>query len=301
MTRGRRRKGQIIDGILLLDKPADISSNFALQLAKRLLDAQKAGHTGSLDPIATGLLPLCFGKATKVSELLLGSDKTYEVEIVLGVETDTGDIEGQTIDTKPVQADQGEIESVLDQFRGTFDQIPPMHSALKKDGQPLYKLARQGITIDRPARTVTVNSLTILNYQPPHLTLQVNCSKGFYIRSLAHDIGKLLNTGGHVNKLRRTRVGDFSISQAITMPQLECVDSTSDRQNLIIPIDQALLHLPELDLSHQSARDLCHGRTARTILQHEFGLTRIYDESKTFIGLAEVTDDGAVIPRKIFM
>ncbi len=301
MSRGRRRKGDPVDGILLLDKPTDISSNFALQKAKRLLNAQKAGHTGSLDPIATGLLPLCFGKATKVSELLLGSDKTYEVDIILGVETDSGDREGEVINRSPVLVELAAIREVLERFQGTIQQIPPMHSALKRDGQPLYKLARKGITVERAPRTVTVYELSILSFDSPRLKLSVTCSKGFYIRSLAQDIGQQLETGAHVDELRRTAVGSFSIADAVTPHQLENMTDILECRNSLTPTDQALLHLPRINLTSDLITDICQGRMVQIPEQADPGLSRVYSPEEKFIGLADITAMGTAIPKRIFI
>ena len=301
MSRGRRRKGDPVDGILLLDKPTDISSNFALQKAKRLLNAQKAGHTGSLDPIATGLLPLCFGKATKVSELLLGSDKTYEVDIILGVETDSGDREGEVINRSPVLVELAAIREVLERFQGTIQQIPPMHSALKRDGQPLYKLARKGITVERAPRTVTVYELSILSFDSPRLKLSVTCSKGFYIRSLAQDIGQQLETGAHVDELRRTAVGSFSIADAVTLHQLENMTDILECRNSLTPTDQALLHLPRINLTSDLITGICQGRMVQIPEQADPGLSRVYSPEEKFIGLADITAMGTAIPKRIFI
>ena len=220
-----------MDGMLLLDKPCGVSSNHALQSAKRLLNAQKAGHTGSLDPIATGLLPLCFGRATKVSGMFLESNKTYVVDIQLGVSTNTGDREGSIIAEANEIPLFEKIEKSLEPFIGEISQIPPMYSALKRNGQPLYKLARQGIEVERTPRQVTIFKLTVLSFSDDILRLEVVCSKGFYIRSLAMDIGESLGVGAHVKELRRTAVAGFTVAESVTLEQLESLESPETRQN----------------------------------------------------------------------
>ena len=284
MAGNRRRKGVPLDGMLLLDKPTNISSNHALQATKRLLNAQKAGHTGSLDPIATGLLPLCFGKATKVSGMFLESNKAYEVEIKLGITTDSGDREGQIINESASTTSLSQIEEALSPFMGEISQIPPMYSALKRNGQPLYKLAREGIEVERSPRKVTVYELSIIDFDKDILKLNVVCSKGFYIRSLAMDIGESLGIGAHVSELRRTAVGSFTIDQSVTLDQLEFLEGPDARQKLLIPIDQALTHLPQLNLPETSASFLVHGRTVRAIQPFKTGLTRLYEDGQRFLG-----------------
>ena len=210
-----------VHGVLLLDKPAGLSSNQALVRAKRLFHAKKAGHTGTLDPFATGLLPICFGEATKFSQDLLEADKTYEAVVHLGIRTTTGDTEGERIDgPKPVSFSSGEIETVLSRFRGTILQIPPMYSALKRDGKPFYDYARAGIELEREARPVTIHRLALVEFSSPFLTLAVTCSKGTYIRSLAHDLGKVCGSGSHLSALRRTRVGDFRVEDGFKMDEI---------------------------------------------------------------------------------
>lgn len=301
MAKNRRRKGTPMDGVLLLDKPSGMSSNQALQKAKWLLGAQKVGHTGSLDPIATGLLPLCFGRATKVSGLFLDSNKAYDVEIKLGVSTESGDKEGEIISQSDIDVSLEDLELALKPFIGEISQVPPMYSALKRNGQPLYKLARQGIEVEREPRKVTIHSLDLIDFKEDTLKLSVFCSKGFYIRSLAVDIGESLGIGAHVRELRRTKVGDFALEQCITLDQLEALDSSENRQNLLTPTDQTLLHLPEVDLSESSSGYLCHGQTVRIVQPFETGLTRLYDSSKNFLGLGEITKDGQVLPKRIFV
>jgi tRNA pseudouridine55 synthase len=249
-----------IHGVLLLDKPVGFSSNDALIKAKRLLNALKAGHTGTLDPFATGLLPLCFGEATKFSQDLLEADKTYETVVHLGVGTNTGDTEGEITgrsDTLPSTVAQ--IETVLATFRGPIAQVPPMHSALKRDGKPLYEYARAGITLEREARHVTIHELTLIDYAAPYLTLRVKCSKGTYIRVLGEDIGKALGCGAHLNALRRIAVGGLTLEGGITLDALaECPET--ERTALLMPVDGLLTSFPAIRLPVELAQRFSHGQ-----------------------------------------
>ena len=235
-TRVQRRP---VHGVLLLDKPLGLSSNQALQKAKWLLRAEKAGHTGTLDPLASGVLPLCFGAATKFSQIHLDADKTYETVVRLGVKTSTGDAEGEVIETRPVDCTVGQVVEVLDRFMGPISQVPPMHSALKKDGKPLYEYARDGETVEREARNVVIHDLELLDMQlqgdAPHLSLRVRCSKGTYIRTLGEDIAEALGCGGHLSMLRRTETGPFNASQCITLQALEALDE-NERMALLLPV-----------------------------------------------------------------
>jgi len=300
MSQNRKKHGIPVNGMLLLDKPSGCSSNQALQAAKRLLNARKAGHTGSLDPIATGLLPICFGETTKISSLFLHADKTYQVGIRLGITTETGDCEGTPLERKPVDVTVEKIEKVLEHYRGSFEQIPPMYSALKRNGQPLYKLARQGIVVEREPRPVTVYALSLDNLQQDFLQLTVSCSRGFYVRTLAEDIGRDLGCGGHVETLRRSKVGDFSIDRAVTMEQLEAIISPSDRAKLLLPTDQGLSHLPEVRLPENLARYLQLGQSVRSTSQALPGLVRLYSETAEFLGLGEITADRKLAPKRLF-
>lgn len=296
----RSRRGFPVDGMLLLDKPQGLSSNQALQRAKQLLNARKAGHTGSLDPLATGLLPLCFGETTKISSLFLGADKTYRVTIRLGSATDTGDSTGEVVSRAEVDVDGERLAAVLDDYRGELMQTPPMYSALKRDGQPLYKLARKGITVEREARPVTVYELVNEGLDGDRLTLTVRCSRGFYVRTLAEDIGRDLGCGGHVEVLRRIAVGDFSIDQAVSLEQLESIATPRDRESLLLPTDQGLAHLPEVRLPENLARYLRLGRSVRATTGLHPGMVRLYVDSGAFIGLGEVTPDQRVQPKRLF-
>ena len=286
--------------MLLLDKPEGCSSNQALQKAKFLLNARKAGHTGSLDPIATGLLPLCFGETTKISNLFLNADKTYQVEIKLGVKTETGDREGNIVEKNKVGVNRERLEEVLAGYRGEFKQVPPMYSALKRNGQPLYKLARKGIEVEREARPVCVYSLDLDQFKQDLLRLTVSCSRGFYIRTLAEDIGRDLGCGGHVQSLRRTQVGDFVVEQAVTLEQLGAIVSPEQRENLLLPTDRGLAHLPELRIPENLARYIKLGQSVRTTQGSSPGLVRLYGESSGFLGLGEITEDYRLSPKRLF-
>ncbi len=300
MTRPRRRRGDPIDGILLLDKHPAITSNQALQQAKRLLVARKAGHTGSLDPIATGLLPLCFGEATKISPFLLGGDKRYLVTIRLGVATATGDAEGEITERVTVPAlGHQKIESVLVRFMGDIEQIPPMFSALKQGGRRLYDLARQGIEVERAPRRVTIHELKLLDYGADFLKLEVFCSKGTFIRTLAEDIAKALETVGHVEELRRTQVGVYDVSNAVTLDQLEAM-TLEERRDLLLPIDSAVAGWPRVQLGDDMAFYLLRGQPVLIPKVQAQGFMRLYNRDGSFIGVGEVLDDGRVAPRRLF-
>jgi tRNA pseudouridine55 synthase len=263
-----KRVRDAVDGVLLLDKPVGLSSNDALIKAKRVLNAKKAGHTGTLDPFATGLLPLCFGEATKFSQDLLEADKTYLTTVHLGLRTDTGDTEGQVLETREVQVTIEQIEAVLAQFRGPIAQVPPMYSALKRDGKPLYEYAREGITLEREARQVTIHKLELVSYQAPFLKLEVCCSKGTYIRVLGEDIGAALGCGAHLNALRRIQVGALSTENMIT---LEALQANTEARALLAPVDALLSSFPAVQLTAELAKRFLQGQ--RLALGKEAGLT----------------------------
>ncbi len=295
----RRKSGRNIHGILLLDKRLGVSSNRALQEVKRLLNANKAGHTGSLDPLATGLLPLCFGEATKVSTMMLDDNKRYQVVIKLGIMTDTGDAEGKVIEKKPVpELSLAEIESCLHSFTGEIDQVPPMYSALKHNGRKLYELAREGKTIERKARRITIFELKLLHTTADSLKLDVFCSKGTYIRSLAEDIGHYLGCGGTVTELRRTQAGQFNIEHAFTIEQLLEMDFEA-LTNCLIEVDKPLETIPAIELSTKQARLVKHGQQIETEVEANQGMVRMYSE-QVFLGLGEMLLNGKLVPKKIF-
>jgi tRNA pseudouridine55 synthase len=297
----RHRKGRPVHGILLLDKPQGATSNRALQQAKRALNAQKAGHTGSLDPLATGLLPLCFGHGTKVSAYLLDADKTYDAELNFGCTTTTGDSEGEICEEfSTAHLSEKLIQQALDRFLGEIEQVPPMYSALKQNGQPLYKLARQGIEVPRQSRAVTIFALERIYLTGVRLGVRVHCSKGTYIRTLAEDIAKSLNCGAHLTKLRRTSVGPFGIDGAVTLEQLGSAgadDGAND--NLLLPLDSALNHLPAVELSADLAQQVTHGISVNVESSAAKGMVRIYEHGQRFLGVGEIIDNGLVAPRRI--
>lgn len=287
-----------INGVILLDKPTGMSSNQALQKVKWLYQARKAGHTGSLDPLATGLLPLCFGQATKVSQYLLDSHKKYTTVIKLGEVTDTLDSEGEVTEVRPVKVSDEQIQSALEQFKGDIKQVPPMYSALKKDGQPLYKLARKGEVIERPARDMTVHALIAERIDEVYVRLHVHCSSGFYIRSLAFDLGEALGCGAHVVELRRTDIKSLAVEQAHSIADIE---QAKDRKLLLLPIDSLLKEMPKIEISEQQATDLLQGKTvpAQGITTSE--LTRFYTPEDTLFAVGEVTDIGNFKTHRIFV
>lgn len=285
-------------GILLLDKPRGITSNAALGRAKRVLNIRKAGHTGALDPLATGLLPLCFGQATKVSGLLLDADKSYVADIELGSETDSGDAEGTVVERHEVPGISADrVESVLARFRGEIDQVPPMYSALKHQGRRLHELARAGIEVERKPRRVTIHDLELLDRGPSRLTLRVRCSKGTYIRSLAVDIGRVLECGAHLAALRRDASGPFSLREAIALDDLEIM-SEEDARARLLPPDRALLDWPRIDLDADAADEIRHGRTVPTDCPPSEGI-RMYTGNR-FLGLGRLDEGGVLRVRRLF-
>lgn len=285
-----------VDGVLLLDKAQGMSSNDALQKARRLFSAAKGGHTGTLDPLATGLLPLCFGEATKFSADLLDADKTYEAELLLGVSTDSGDAEGVVTATAEVNVTPADIARVLPQFTGDILQVPPMHSALKRDGRPLYELARQGITVDREARPVTIHVIDLLEFTGSRLRLSVSCSKGTYIRVLAQDIGAALGCGAHLTALRRTRVGDLVLDGAMTLAQIDCIEEGA-RVACLRPVDALLQSLPRVDLSGEAEQRFSHGNPV-DLPDGLSGKIRVYAEDR-LIGVGEPGPGQRLWPKRL--
>lgn len=284
--------------MLLLDKPQGISSNSALQQAKRLFQAAKAGHTGNLDPVATGLLPICFGEATKFSRFLLESDKTYQAVFKLGMTTSTGDAEGEILSRKPVSLSRTEAEKALLHFVGEIQQIPPMHSAIKHQGRALYSYAREGIEIERAPRQVTIYSLRLDHFDADKLAVTVACSKGTYIRTLAEDVGWKLGCGAFMQSLRRIGIGEFDISRALTLEQLERM-SLAERDAALLPVDRLLSRQPGIMLDRESAYYIRQGQAVWKAGQIGRGLVRLYDEKQIFLGAGEITDDGKIAPRRL--
>ncbi|MCW8854685.1 MAG: tRNA pseudouridine(55) synthase TruB [Gammaproteobacteria bacterium] len=297
---GRKKKGRSVHGVLLLDKPLHISSNHALQKVKRLFDAQKAGHTGSLDPLATGMLPICLGEATKVSAFLLDADKTYRFKCQLGTRTATADAEGEVIEIRPFeQVALKDIEKVIPRFIGDIEQIPPMYSALKKDGQRLYELARQGIEVERKPRPVTIYKLDIISFVQGEIELEVQCSKGTYVRTLAEDIGEALGCGAFVTELRRLSVGPYT-GNMISLEQLEqLAEQGFDALDAeLLPLDSGIVDWPEVRLDADSAFYVKQGQPVQIAKSPTQGWVRIY-AGEDFIGLGEIQDDGRIAPRRM--
>jgi len=304
----RRRRGRPVDGVLVLDKPLGTSSNHALQQAKRLYFAAKAGHTGSLDPLATGVLPLCFGEATKFSQYLLDADKAYDSTIVLGASTATGDAEGEIlaeVDASGITIAQ--IEDALTGFRGAIEQVPSMFSAIKQNGQPLYKLARQGKEVERKSRQVTIRSLELRAVrlgQKIELDVSIECSKGTYVRSIAEDLGKVLDCGGHVSVLRRTQAGPFALSDSVSLPTLEALKQNDDldaMDRLLLPADTAVRALPLVPLTESAGFYLRQGQAVLVPNAPHNGMVRIALETGEFLGVGEILDDGRVAPRRLIV
>ena len=289
-----------VSGVLLLDKPGEISSNSALRRVKALLGTRKAGHTGNLDPIATGLLPVCLGEATKVAGFFLDADKRYRTRIKLGESTDTGDREGEILLKRPVSVSARKIRRTLDSFVGEHSQVPPMYSAVKIKGEPLYKYARQGIEVERKPRQVTVYEIELVQHSGEYIDIELSCSRGFYVRVLAHEIGEILDCGAHVESLRRLSVGHLKIDDSHTLDDIERISSIEDRLNLLIPGDQTLTHLPKIDLSFDAAYYLCRGQTVRAGNLPAEGMVRLYENTVGFLGIGTSLGDGRVAPKRLF-
>ncbi|MEZ0121892.1 MAG: tRNA pseudouridine(55) synthase TruB [Candidatus Reddybacter sp.] len=311
MARRRQRpRGRPVDGILILNKPQGITSNDALQQAKYLFYAAKAGHTGSLDPLATGVLPICLGEATKFTQFLLEADKTYQSTFCLGMATETGDSDGEMVSTADASAlTQAQLEQAIEAFRGEIQQIPSMYSALKHNGQPLYKLARQGITVEREARAATIYSYKILAFRPgekAELDVEISCSKGTYIRTLAEDLGKAMGCGAHVTRLHRTVAGPFREEESITLAQLESLREGrrgEDLDFLLKPLDAAVSDAIAVELTESMAWYFRQGQAVMSpevYRQSEEGdIVRIFHTDGGFMGVGEVLDDGRVKPRRL--
>ncbi len=299
----RNPKGRNINGIVLLDKEVGLSSNAALQKVKRLFFAKKAGHTGALDPLASGILPICLGQATKIAQFLLEDDKRYFVRGKLGQTTDTGDCECSIIKTQPFEhLNESEIASVVASFKGNILQIPPMYSALKRDGQPLYKLARQGIEVKREPRPVTIHKMTYLGYENGILSLEVTCSKGTYIRTLIEDIGKKLDCGAHVVELRRTGFAHIDVSQTFKFSDLEAL-ALDDYQALdekILASEAMLPNLEDVYLSETQSVDIKFGREIQ-IDQQGLLKVKLFDDKKQFLGIGQRQENGIITPKRLFI
>ena len=298
----RKKKGRDISGILILDKPLHISSNRAVQVIKRLYGAKKVGHTGSLDPLASGVLPICLGHATKISQYLLASDKTYQFTMKLGQVTSTGDVEGEVVCEKPVpNIEKATLDQVIKGFVGDIQQVPPMYSALKHEGQRLYKIARAGGVVERPAREVTIKTLTLLSQTAESLSFEVCCTKGTYVRTLAEDIGEALGTGAHVTFLRRIKTGPFDLSQSITIEQLESIEGGITSLDLLLHgLDLALLDYPVVVCTDEEKKNLCFGRPIHKESLQKHDLIRINDAEGKIFGLGKWEEDSNLIPVRIF-
>jgi tRNA pseudouridine55 synthase len=304
----RRRSGRAVDGILVLDKPIGLSSNQALQRVKRLYNAAKAGHTGSLDPLATGVLPLCFGEATKFSQYLLDADKQYTSTMVLGVRTESGDRDGEVLSEQDAgDISEADVEVALEGFRGEIEQVPPMYSALKHQGQPLYKLARSGREVERQPRRVHIRELALLAFrggEHPEIDIHIACSKGTYIRTLAEDIGRVLGVGAHVSALRRTAAGPFDESLAVSLPTLEALRdhaATAEMDALLQPLDAALEGMPMVQVSEAGGFYIRQGQPVLVPNSPCSGMVKMGLETGEFLGVGEILDDGRVAPRRLIV
>lgn len=301
----RSKKGRDITGIVIIDKPSGLSSNHALQRVKRLFNANKAGHTGSLDPLATGVLPICLGEATKLSTYLLDADKQYQVRCQLGTLTDTGDSDGEVISQCPIpDFSPADLQKILQRFIGEQQQIPPMFSALKHQGQPLYKLARQGIEIERKSRQITIYDIRLLASDAESFTLQVACSKGTYIRTLVQDIAAELNSCGHVTMLRRTAAADYDLTQSITLDALQQVAETQDVSALdafLQPPDEALSDWLTIRLSADNSIDIRHGRPVKTDVLGQTMDVKLFNDHEIFFGIGSLAADGTLSAKRLFV
>jgi len=301
-----RRRGRDINGILLLDKPPGFSSNDVLQKIKRLFGANRAGHTGALDPLATGMLPICLGEVTKFSQFLLNADKHYHVIARLGQRTDTSDAAGKLLDEKEIKFTQAQLDNALESLRGESLQIPSMYSALKYQGRPLYDYARQGIEVERETRAISIFDLQFIRWQGHDLELQIHCSKGTYIRTLIDDLGELLGCGAHVSQLRRLQVATYPPERMLTLTQLNTiVESTLSSpypmlDQLLLPMDSAVVNFPEVNLLPVVAAYLKQGQPVQVSSAPVEGMVRITEgEGRHFIGIGIIDDDGRVAPKRL--
>ena len=299
MSRPRKR-GRDIDGVFLLDKPQGMSSNDIMQKVKRVFRANKAGHTGALDPLATGMLPICLGEATKFSQFLLDADKRYVVTAKLGERTDTSDAEGQVVETRPINVETSQILTALEQFRGDILQVPTMFSALKHNGKPLYEYARAGITVEREARPITIFEINFIEYQAPSLTLEVHCSKGTYIRTLVDDLGEVLGCGAHVTVLRRTAVADYPTEKMMTWDALQALAEQGDLDQHLLPIDTAVSKLPALKLNAEQSKGIGFGQRVKFANEAKLrGQVRLFSDKNIFLGVALIDDNNVIRPQRL--
>ena len=302
MSRPRKR-GRDIHGVFLLDKPQGMSSNDILQKVKRIYQANKAGHTGALDPLATGMLPICLGEATKFSQFLLDADKRYLVTAKLGERTDTSDAEGQVVETRDVTVNLEQLLTALTHFRGDLMQVPTMFSALKHNGKPLYEYARQGITVEREARPITIFELKFIAYDAPNLTLEVHCSKGTYIRTLVDDLGEYLGCGAHVTMLRRIAVADYPYEKMLTWEQLQQLAENSELSALdqyLLPVDTAVSKLPALTLNAEQTKAVGFGQRVKFANEQQiYGQVRLFSHENVFLGVADVDNNNVIRPSRM--
>ena len=298
-----RKRGRDIHGVFLLDKPQGMSSNDIMQKVKRIFQANKAGHTGALDPLATGMLPICLGEATKFSQFLLDADKRYLVTAKLGERTDTSDAEGQIVETRDVNVKTPEILTALEQFRGDILQVPTMFSALKHNGKPLYEYARQGITVEREARPITIFELNFIEYNVPYLTLEVHCSKGTYIRTLVDDLGEALGCGAHVTMLRRTAVADYPTEKMLDWNALQSLAEQQDLSSLdalLLPMDTAVAKLPALTLNENQTQGIGFGQRVKFDNPNRLqGQVRLFSHENRFLGVAVIDDNNVIRPQRL--
>ncbi|ACS97355.1 pseudouridine synthase [Aggregatibacter aphrophilus NJ8700] len=298
-----RKRGRDIHGVFLLDKPQGMSSNDIMQKVKRIFQANKAGHTGALDPLATGMLPICLGEATKFSQFLLDADKRYLVTAKLGERTDTSDAEGQIVETREVKVKTPEILTALEQFRGDILQVPTMFSALKHNGKPLYEYARQGITVEREARPITIFELNFIEYNAPYLTLEVHCSKGTYIRTLVDDLGEVLGCGAHVTMLRRTAVADYPTEKMLDWNALQSLAAQQDLallDALLLPMDTAVAKLPTLTLDESQAQGIGFGQRVKFNNPNSLqGQVRLFSHENRFLGVAVIDENNVIRPQRL--
>ncbi|AFF24069.1 tRNA pseudouridine(55) synthase TruB [Pasteurella multocida] len=298
-----RKRGRDIDGVFLLDKPQGMSSNDIMQKVKRVFQANKAGHTGALDPLATGMLPICLGEATKFSQFLLDADKRYQVTAKLGERTDTSDAEGQVVETRDVQVDVQDILAALPHFRGNLMQVPTMFSALKHQGKPLYEYARAGITVEREARPITIFDLQFIAYDAPYLTLEVHCSKGTYIRTLVDDLGEYLGCGAHVTVLRRTAVANYPVEAMMDWDTLQVLAAQQDLALLdqhLLPTDSAVSALPALHLNQEQSKAISFGQRVKFDNPTQLtGQVRLFSDTQQFLGVALVDEHNVIRPQRL--
>ena len=293
-----KRTKRNVNGVLLLDKPIGFSSNQALQKAKWLYQAAKAGHTGTLDPLATGLLPLCFGEATKFAHYLTDADKTYVATLKLGITTNTGDAEGEILERREVNVSRAQFEIACQLFLGEINQVPPMYSALKHEGKAMYEYARAGIEIERKSRLITMYRITVESFEQDVAVISVTCSKGTYIRTLAEDIGKELDCGAHLIGLRRIATANYKIAQTVTLEQLEAM-TPEQREAALMSEDSTVLHLPVVILDDDSTFYLQQGQAVWKSGLVPQGLLRLYTEQQVFLGLGELAMDGKIAPKRL--